>query len=119
MDGRGYVRQAACFEPPGFKEKEHAKPYLWAVLTAPFLMAQGSIMCVPRAFIVDSLKANYDEVLVSRGLSTNGTMIEVMAGPKGSWTMLFTRPDGVSCMVLTGEAWQAVEPPPAQQGVDQ
>ena len=60
--------------------------------------------------MLQSFQANYGEVPVARGLATGGQMVEVLANDKGTWTMLFTRPGGISCMVLTGEAWQAVEP---------
>ena len=84
-------------------------------MAALLTSAQGGVPCAPRAVVLQSLFNNFGEVPINRGLSTNGTMVEVLGNDKGTWTMLFTRPEGISCMVLTGEAWQAVEPkPPAQ-----
>jgi hypothetical protein len=42
------------------------------------------------------------------GLANNGTMLEIATSGEGSWTILVTRPDGVSCVVATGEAWERV-----------
>lgn len=96
----------------------------WAALLAAFLLTRPvlaqSVPCAPRAVVLKSLHERYGEIPVNRGLSTNGSMVEVTANDKGGWTMLFTRPEGVSCMVLTGEAWQAVVPvPPADSEVRQ
>ena len=104
------------------EEKRHALyPYRWAVLTAALLTsAQGGVPCAPRAVVLQSLQARFGEVLIARGLATGGTLVEVLANDKGTWTMLFTRPEGISCMVLTGEAWERVEPkPPADPEVRQ
>ncbi len=37
-------------------------------------------------------------------------MIEVVAGEKGGWTILLTRPDGHSSIIGSGEAWTKVLP---------
>ena len=87
------------------------KPYAWAALVAALLTsAQGGVPCAPRAVVLQSLFNNFGEVPIARGLATGGTMIEVLGNDNGTWTMLFTRPEGISCMVLSGEAWQAVAP---------
>lgn len=74
--------------------------------------AQGGVPCLPRAQILKTLHDNYGEAPVNRGLAVNGAMIEVTASVSGGWSMFFTSPNGVSCLVLSGEAWQAVEPKP-------
>ena len=42
-------------------------------------------------------------------LASNGTVLEVLASNKGSWTIILTKPDGMSCVVASGEAWEQVE----------
>ena len=79
---------------------------------ALLVSAQGGVPCLPRAVVLQSLQARFGEGLIARGLATGGTMVEVLANDKGNWTMLFSRPEGISCMVLTGEAWQTVVPKP-------
>jgi hypothetical protein len=37
-------------------------------------------------------------------------VIEVLKAPDGkTWTILFTSPNGASCLVASGEAWQELE----------
>ena len=45
---------------------------------------------------------------VSVGLSSNGTLVEVLASKSGSWTMIYTKPDGASCVIATGQSWEDV-----------
>ena len=72
-------------------------------------------MCAPRAVVLNTLQSNHDEVVVNRGLVWNGLVLEVAASPAGTWSLFFTRPDGTSCLVLSGVAWQAVVPAPAER----
>ena len=45
------------------------------------------------------------------GLSTTGDMVEILAdGTDGSWTIVMTLPNGLSCLVAAGENWEFVEP---------
>lgn len=64
--------------------------------------------CGDRAKLVDKLAERYAEVPVSRGLTRHGAVLEVFASPNGSFTVILTRPDGVSCLVATGEAWHEI-----------
>ena len=66
--------------------------------------------CAPRDAVLKALHDNYAEVPIGRGLAMTGSVIEIAASPKGSWSMFFTSAEGISCLVLSGEAWQAVEP---------
>ena len=40
------------------------------------------------------------------GLASNGSMIEIFASPNGSWTIVMTQPDGVTCLMAAGESWE-------------
>ena len=71
---------------------------------------QEKQLCVSRAEFISRLSERYNESVHSLGLDANGTVLEVFTSPKGSWTILVTRPDGVSCVVTTGEAWQDITP---------
>ena len=51
------------------------------------------------------------------GLTESGAVLEVLASTVGSWTILITRPDGVSCVVTSGEAWDTVPLPVKGEGV--
>jgi hypothetical protein len=40
-------------------------------------------------------------------LSRNGNVLEVLKSDKaGTWTIIVTRPNGMSCVVASGEAWE-------------
>lgn len=73
------------------------------VVSAP-VSAQS--ICGERSRFVEQLGAQYGESLNAVGLISDGALLEVMTSEKGSWTILVTRPNGISCMVASGESWQ-------------
>jgi hypothetical protein len=74
-------------------------------------------VCGDRAKVIDSLAAKYAEEPVAVGVTPNGGVIEVLSAPDGrTWTILFTRPDQVTCLLVSGEAWQDIAPVPASRG---
>lgn len=70
--------------------------------------AQESQTCGPRATFVKTLAGEFRERTVAVGLVSDGSAIaEVLTSPDGAtWTMLFTLPTGISCVVATGQNWQ-------------
>jgi hypothetical protein len=53
------------------------------------------------------LAGKYKEAPVASGISSNGALIEVLSTEEGdTWTILLTAPNGTSCVVDTGQAWQ-------------
>lgn len=70
------------------------------------LPATAQTVCGKRGEFLQRLSRNYDEAPVAVGLVSNGNVIEVLVSESGSWTIILTRPDGVSCVVAAGEAWQ-------------
>lgn len=69
----------------------------------PLPAAPRPIACADHGEVVDALTGQYDERRVSIGLQTNGDLLEVFAsGRTGTWTILSTRTDGVSCIVAVG-----------------
>ena len=86
-----------------------------AVFAAFFVfpvLAQNQPMCAPRAALLQVAYENYQEVPVVRGLASSGRMLEILAAPSGTWTLLSTTPEGTSCMMGDGQGWQVVEPKP-------
>ncbi len=63
-------------------------------------------MCGERRAIVANLEKTYSEAPVSIGLASNGSVIEVLASPSGSFTIILTQPDGFSCVMAAGENWK-------------
>lgn len=70
--------------------------------------AFGHDLCGERTVVVANLNKNYSEVLVSMGLENTGSVIEVLAAPSGSFTILITQPNGLSCVMVAGENWENV-----------
>ena len=83
------------------------------VLAAPVLAAN----CADRDLVVERLKAHYDESFAAGGLQTmqdKQTLVEVWASDEtGTFTVMLTSPDGLSCVVATGTDWhqKALEAP--------
>lgn len=76
-------------------------------------MAQSSPMCGARAGVVQGLENRYSEKPIAAGLDHNGALVEVLTAPDGAtWTILVSMPNGMSCVVSTGESWQTRAPTP-------
>ena len=60
--------------------------------------------CVKRVDLIKHLSAKYHEAPAAVGLADNGSLLEVFASKSGeTWTVTVTMPNGVSCMVATGQ----------------
>ena len=82
---------------------------LLALLAPSIAFAQPA--CLPHGKMVDLLDGQYSEQRVSAGLETGGRLIEVFAtADGGTWTMVMTTPNGVTCVIAAGLEWQDVEP---------
>jgi hypothetical protein len=62
--------------------------------------------CAKRTEVVRILRENFDEHPVGHGLANSGALAELFSSSKGTWTIVATSPNGVSCMVGSGESWQ-------------
>ena len=87
--------------------------YLTAILGALLIgwgafpsSAQAQMFCGERGAIVASLEKTYSEAPVSMGLGSNGAIIEILASPSGTFTIILTRPNGLSCVMAAGENWE-------------
>ena len=73
--------------------------------------ALAQVPCGERAKIVGWLGVNYKEAPVATGLSNKGALVEVLSSVDGeTWTIIVTKPNGISCIVDTGQAWQPRAP---------
>jgi len=68
--------------------------------------AFGQSICAGHEAVVEKLKKVFGEEPTGAGLSSNGGMLEVYASERGTWTIVLTRPDGLSCLIATGEHWE-------------
>ncbi|QDP58371.1 MAG: hypothetical protein Unbinned664contig1000_52 [Prokaryotic dsDNA virus sp.] len=68
-------------------------------------------VCGVRANVLTSLAAKYSESPVAVGVTANGGLIELLSAPDGkTWTILYTQPNQVTCLVASGESWQEITP---------
>ena len=73
--------------------------------------ASAQPVCGPRAEIVAALADQYKEQAAGRGsaIGRDGIVVfELYVSATGSWTLLMSRPDGVSCIFVAGGNWEPV-----------
>jgi len=81
------------------------------LMSAAAARAQDS--CMSRDEAVAWLEARFGEQVIGRGLADGGrVMFEIFTGPKGTWTLLVSTPEGPSCIIADGFDWQQLAPWP-------
>ena len=78
-----------------------------ALATTTFDAAAQGASCAKRDMIVERLSTKYGETRQSAGLNQNNGMVEVFASDEsGTWTILVTMPNGISCLMAAGNSWE-------------
>ena len=74
-------------------------------------------MCGPRTEIVAKLESKYGETIHAVGLAGGGGgVVELLVSDEsGSWTLLFSKPNGMTCLLAAGESWETVPPDGGQK----
>ena len=76
-----------------------------------------SANCGPHDRVIAGLATGYGEARVSIALGSNNTVVETFASADtGTWTIIVTPPDGPTCLVASGQDYQAVDDPLPPQG---
>ena len=71
--------------------------------------AGAQSVCAPRDALIKQLAKDYGELRLAYGLTNKGTLFEVLAAPDGTtWTMIITPARGHSCLMLSGDGWEAL-----------
>jgi len=89
------------------------KPLITAlVLLASPVVAQEGSPCAPRQVVIDALMAAYGENFAAQGMRHGPggpvSIFEWVSNEEtGSWTLLETTPDGMTCMVASGSDYSA------------
>lgn len=80
-----------------------------AIFAASQLQAQTLRHCAPRDSVVERLAQTYGESRQSMGLGGNNAVVEVFASDEtGSWTITVTMADGMTCLLASGQAYEAM-----------
>lgn len=78
-------------------------------LAAQQVTAEQTRNCAPRQVVLDRLSGTYGESRQSIGLAAQGAVIETFASPDtGSWTITVTMPNGVTCLVASGQSFETL-----------
>ncbi|MFO1174722.1 MAG: hypothetical protein U1E48_05880 [Paracoccaceae bacterium] len=73
-----------------------------------------TLPCFQRADIVEALTKSYREQPAGFGLQGTDLMVELWYAPEsGTFTILLSRPDGISCLLVSGGDWQPQPQPRA------
>ncbi len=79
------------------------------ILAAGDAHSQAAGNCASRAHVVERLATAYGETRQSIGLGANNQVVEVFASLEtGTWTITVTNPAGVTCLVASGQAYEAL-----------
>lgn len=78
--------------------------------TLPATAQQHGLQCGDRDEMVRTLAVQYREQPRAMGLANQTAIIEVFTSKAGTWTILLTKPDGASCILGVGEAWEDIPP---------
>lgn len=71
--------------------------------------AQQQAQCGPRAAVVKALVEKYSETRRSIGIAANNMVMEVYAAEaSGTWTITVTSPQGMTCLVASGQGFEPV-----------
>lgn len=73
--------------------------------------------CGPRDNVVALLGERYGESRQSIGLAGRGQVMEVFASLEtGTWTITVTLPNGMTCLVASGQSYEALSEPLQPRG---
>ena len=68
--------------------------------------AWAAPICSGHESMVKLLGKRYQEALSQYGVSGQTNLVEIFISKAGTFTILATRTDGVSCIIATGDSWE-------------
>ncbi len=80
--------------------------FAFALLLHTAATVKAQPVCMPHDDFRVELQRNFSEAPVAIAIANNGALIELYAKrDKSSWTLVMTRPGGLSCVLVAGEEW--------------
>ena len=74
--------------------------------------------CAKRDSVLERLAERYGESRQSIGMAPQGRVVEVFASLEtGTWTITVTMPNGVTCLVASGQSYEALDEPLLPTGI--
>ena len=87
-------------------------------LLAPLSASAQGQNCGNRELVVERLTTKYGERRQSIGMAPKGRVIEVFASHEtGTWTITMTMPNGITCLVASGQSYETLDEPVAPAGI--
>ena len=84
---------------------------LAGLIMIPDLGRASPTQCANHEVVVSQLAKTYGEQPRSMGLSQDNTVMELYAAPEtGTWTVTVTLPNGVTCLVGSGNNFETLTP---------
>jgi len=81
----------------------------FAILILATQATQAATQCAERSAFTAQLTDKYGETRRGIGLAANNTVMEVFASAdSGSWTITVTLPNGMTCLVASGQGFETV-----------
>lgn len=87
----------------------------WRVAAASILFAAACLTALPAASqtacmqhqqLVSFLGDRFNEAPHAVGLVANRSMMQVLVSQNGTWTIIMTTTQGLSCILAAGDAWE-------------
>ncbi len=80
------------------------------ILATNHAFAQGAQNCGARQPIIERLADRFGESRQSIGIGTKNRVVETFANPDtGSWTITVTMPNGMTCLIASGHAYETLD----------
>lgn len=70
--------------------------------------APTGAICGSRASFIGFLHRNHNEAPAYMGVTNAGKVVEILVSEAGTWTIIFTHPNGRTCMLGAGKHWETV-----------
>ncbi len=76
----------------------------------PWSVLAQSQNCNERDRVLEFLAKKYKESPIAAGVTNAGGLVELLTdGKGGTWTIIVTTPQGMSCLVAAGAGWRKVK----------
>ena len=62
--------------------------------------------CAERDTLGGFLERTYHEHRDALGVTPSGHLVELFVSDKGSWTLVLSMANGISCIISSGQGWQ-------------
>jgi len=75
-----------------------------SLLASAATPAVAQMLCVDRVDMLNRLASEYEEELIEVKMMEEHGLLEILASSsQGTWTLLLTKPGGISCVLASGK----------------